>query len=58
MEDRIKCILIGIVTGIIIGMTMFYLLMTFRIIRPFGPSDFREFARYGNFTNFTRPSRG
>jgi hypothetical protein len=45
MEERAKYILIGIV--------IFYLLVNFRIIRPFGLG---EFARSGNFTNFTRPS--
>jgi hypothetical protein len=58
MEERTKYILIGIIIGIAIGMIMFYLLMTFRIIRPYGFGGFREFARQDNLTNFTRPSRG
>jgi hypothetical protein len=58
MKDRTKYILIGIIIGIAIGMIMFYLLMTFRIIRPFGLGGFREFVPNGNFTNFTRPIRG
>ena len=49
---------IGIIIGIAIGMIMFYVLMTFRIIRPFVFGGPREFARYGNFTNFTMPPRG
>jgi len=57
MKDRTKYILIGIIIGIIIGMIMLYLLMTFRIIRPYGFGAFREFSRQDNFTNFTRPSR-
>jgi len=58
MKDRIKYILIGIIIGIAIGMIIFYLLMTFRIIIPFGFGSFREFAPNSNFTNFTRLPRG
>ena len=48
MKDRTKYILIGVVIGIITGFAMFYLLMTFRIIRPFGFNP-------GNFSgNFSR----
>jgi putative effector of murein hydrolase LrgA (UPF0299 family) len=38
--ERIKYILIGIVIGIVIGVILLYLLMTFRIIRPFGLGSF------------------
>lgn len=58
MKDKTKYMLIGMIIGIVIGMTMLYLLITFRIIRPFGLGGFTGFARYGNFTNFTRPPRG
>jgi len=58
MKDRTKYILIGMIIGIIIGMAMFYLLINFRIFRPFGFGGIREFPLNGNFTNFTRPSRG
>jgi len=40
-----KYVLIGIVIGIIIGIAVFYLLMMFRIIRPFMPFGFE-----GNFS--------
>jgi hypothetical protein len=58
MKDRTKYILIGIVIGIIIGMAMFYLLINFRIIRPFGFGDIRGFPRNNTFSNFTRPPIG
>lgn len=49
-KERTKYIMIGIVIGIIIGIAIFYLLTTFRIIRPFG---------FGNFTgNFSRRFNG
>jgi hypothetical protein len=49
-KERMKYIMIGIVIGIIIGIAIFYLLTTFRIIRPFG---------FGNFTgNFSRRFNG
>ena len=58
MRDKTKYILIGVIIGIVIGMIMLYLLITFRIIRPFGLGGFREFAPNDNFTNFPRPSSG
>jgi hypothetical protein len=49
-KERMKYIIIGIVIGIIIGIATFYLLTTFRIIRPFG---------FGNFpANFSRRFNG
>jgi len=51
-KDRTKYIMIGIAIGIIIGIAVFYLLLDFRIIRPFGLGGF---ARHENLTNFTRP---
>jgi len=39
-DERIKYLLIGIVIGIVIGVLIFYLLTTFRIIRPFGFGNF------------------
>ena len=48
MKDRIKYIMIGVIIGIIIGMIAFYLLMTLRIIRPFGFGDLGNFS--GNFS--------
>jgi hypothetical protein len=46
MEERIKYVLTGIIVGVAIGMIMFYLLMAFRIIRPFGFGNFsRSFQR-------------
>ena len=55
MDDRTKYILIGILIGIVIGIIIFYLLMDFRIIRPFGLGSF---GRQGNFTNFTGQNPG
>jgi len=55
MEDRTKYILMGTAIGIVIGIVIFYLLLSLRIIRPFGLSNF---TRSGNFTNFTRPGQG
>jgi len=51
-KDKIKYILIGIAIGIPIGIVIFYILMSFGIIRPFlgvfmGPEGF---TRSGNFT--------
>jgi len=43
--NRMKYILIGIIIGIIIGIVVFYLLMAFRIIQPFGLFGFG-----GNFS--------
>ena len=54
MEERTKYMLLGIIIGIVIGMAIFYLLVTFRVIRPFG---FRGFEGPGNFTNLTMPFR-
>jgi hypothetical protein len=54
MEERTKYMLMGIIIGIVIGMAIFYLLVTFRVIRPFG---FRGFEGPGNFTNLTMPFR-
>lgn len=48
MKERKKYLLIGIAIGIIIGMTLFYLLIMFRIVQPFrflGPDNFS-----GNFS--------
>ncbi|MEM5812678.1 MAG: hypothetical protein QW286_03090 [Candidatus Aenigmatarchaeota archaeon] len=51
MEERAKYILVGIAIGIVIGMILLFMLINFRIIRPFG---LREFPRPNNLTNFTR----
>jgi hypothetical protein len=45
MKEQVKYILIGIIIGIVIGMLTFYLLITFRIIRPFGFGRFPTFQR-------------
>ncbi len=52
MEKRLKYILIGIAIGIVIGMFVFYILLTSGVIRPY--LAFRGFDRPGNFTNFSR----
>jgi len=56
MEERTKYVSMGVLIGIAIGIAIFYLLLNFGIIRPFG---FRELTRPENFTNFIRNlSRG
>ena len=52
-NEKIKYILAGIAVGIIIGIGLFYLLMSLRIIRPFGAFFNRAFPRNGSFGNFT-----
>jgi len=48
MKDRMKYILIGIITGIVIGMALFYLLITLRVVQPFRPFGLDNFS--GNFS--------
>jgi len=52
MKERIKYMLIGIAIGIVIGIALFYLLTTFRILRPFGFGNFPS----NSSRNFTRGS--
>lgn len=56
MKEKTKYLLIGVIIGIIIGIAVFYLLMSLGIIRPFVFWN-GNFARGGNFTNFTGPMR-
>jgi MFS superfamily sulfate permease-like transporter len=53
MKDRTKHILMGMVIGIVIGIAISYLFLTFRFMRFFGT----DLTRPENFTNFTRPIR-
>jgi ABC-type lipoprotein release transport system permease subunit len=48
MNEKTKYILIGFIIGVVIGVIVFYLLFTFRIIRPF---------IFGGFRNFTPSQR-
>ena len=57
MKPRTKHLLIGIAIGIVIGIALFYLMMHFRVIRPFGFREFSGIARPENLSNFTRPFR-
>jgi hypothetical protein len=52
MKEKTKYLLIGIAIGIAAGIAAFYLAARFGFFRPYG---LRDFARAGNFTNFTRP---
>jgi hypothetical protein len=52
MKEKTKYLLIGFILGIVVGAVAIYLVMRFGFIRPYG---FRDLARTGNITNFTRP---
>jgi len=58
MKDQTKYILIGICIGVVVGIIIFYLLITFRVVQPFGFGGFRGFPQNNNLTNFPKPLGG